>query len=626
MDLPGCYSLMAHSGEEAVARNFVCSDEPNAVVVVCDATCLERNLNLALQVLEVSSKVVVCVNLMDEAKRKGIEIDTRQLSRLLKMPVIGTQARGSKDLGALVRAIAVVCKAAPQPGYQVSHTPDVLCATQELREMLNLPSAPASHTAALQLLTGNAEYNESITQAHNLDPDEVQVALEAVQAKYGRETLVDAAASAYVHEAERIAQAVSKASGAGYDARDRRIDDILTGKWTAFPAMFLLLALTFFITMRGANYPSELLSRLLFGLEDILAGWCVQAGVTPWVSDLLLRGAYHTLAWVVAVMLPPMAIFFPLFTLLEDLGYLPRVAFNLDRYFSRCNACGKQALTMCMGFGCNAAGVVSCRIIDSRREKFIAILTNNFVPCNGRFPILISVLSMFFVFTGGLLGSALSAALLSGLIVLSVGATLLASKLLSATILKGYPSSFTLELPPYRKPQIGRVLVSSMVDRALFVLGRAALVAAPAGLVLWCSANLYIGGASILSICANFLDPFASLLGLDGVVLLAFILGLPANEIVMPIIVMAYMAQGTLTSLPDLGAMKQLLLDHGWTWVTALCVLIFSIMHWPCSTTLLTIKKEAGGVKWMLLAALLPTAFGVLLCMAVNFAAGLFMG
>ena len=320
-----------------------------------------------------------------------------------------------------------------------------------------------------------------------------------------------------------------------------------------------------------------------------------------------------------------MAIFFPLFTLLEDSGYLPRIAYNLDSPFKRCRACGKQALTMCMGFGCNAAGVVGCRIIDSERERLLAVLTNAFVPCNGRFPTLIALLTMFFIGSAAGSGAGILSALgLTGLIAFSIAASLLATRLLSATILKGSPSSFILELPPYRRPQIGRVIISSVFDRTLFVLGRAAAVAAPAGALLWVCANVSVGGQSLIALLSSFLDPLGRFMGLDGVILLAFILGFPANEIVFPIIIMIYTSGGSLTELGALSSVKVLLLQNGWSWVTALCMLIFTVMHWPCSTTLLTVKKETGSLKWTIVAALLPTAAGFVCCAIIAAIARLF--
>jgi ferrous iron transport protein B len=390
--------------------------------------------------------------------------------------------------------------------------------------------------------------------------------------------------------------------------------------------MIALLAIVFWLTITGANYPSQLIADALFWGQERLSAVFHYFGAPDWLHGLLVLGVYRVLAWVVSVMLPPMAIFFPLFTLLEDAGYLPRVAFNLDKSFKRCCACGKQALTMCMGFGCNAAGIVGCRIIDSPRERLIAMLTNNFVPCNGRFPTLIAIITMFFVgVSGGFFPSVLSAVLLTMVIVLGVLMTFVISRLLSKTILKGVPSSFTLELPPYRKPEFGKVLVRSLLDRTLFVLGRAVCVAAPAGMVIWIMANVTVGDASLLTHCAEFLDPFAELLGLDGVILVAFILGLPANEIVVPIIIMAYMAQGSILELESLTELKQLLVQNGWTWVTAVSTMLFSLMHWPCTTTLLTIKKETGSLKWSALAFLIPTVTGLLVCFAFASMAKLFV-
>lgn len=397
--------------------------------------------------------------------------------------------------------------------------------------------------------------------------------------------------------------------------RDRKLDRILTGKWTGIPAMLLLLCGVFWLTISGANYPSQLLSGLFGWVEGQLLRLFELLRAPGWLTGALVEGVWRVLAWVVAVMLPPMAIFFPLFTLLEDFGYLPRVAFNLDHCFRRADACGKQALTMAMGFGCNAAGVVGCRIIDSPRERLIAILTNNFVPCNGRFPTLIAIITMFF--TAGASGPAASAgqaALLTGVILLGILMTFWVSRLLSRTVLKGVPSSFTLELPPYRRPQIGRVLVRSVLDRTLFVLGRAAAVAAPAGLIIWVMANVTVEGATLLSLCAGFLDPFARLLGMDGVILLAFILGFPANEIVMPIVIMAYLSSGSLAEFESLSQLKELLTSHGWTWLTALCTMLFSLLHWPCSTTCMTIRKETGSAGWTAAAFLLPTAVGMAVC------------
>jgi ferrous iron transport protein B len=336
------------------------------------------------------------------------------------------------------------------------------------------------------------------------------------------------------------------------------------------------------------------------------------------LTGILVDGMYRVLAWVVSVMLPPMAVFFPLFTLLEDAGYLPRVAFNLDKGFRCAGACGKQALTMCMGFGCNAAGVTGCRIIDSPRERLIAILTNCFVPCNGRFPLMISLISMFFITGTALFDSVLSALMLLAVILFGVGMTLLISKLLSRTLLRGVPSSFTLELPPYRCPQVGKVLIRSVLDRTIFVLGRACLVAAPAGMVIYILANVPMQNGTLLSFCAQTLDPFAQYFGMDGTILLAFILGFPANEIVIPIILMSYLNLGSLTNVSDVSTIHSLLVENGWTWVTALCTMLFSLCHFPCSTTVLTIFKETKSLRWTAVSILLPTFCGLLMCFLVH--------
>ncbi len=639
VDLPGCYSLQAHSAEEEAARDFLCFGgedggsgcRADCVVVVCDATCLERNLNLVLQVLEITPNTVVCVNLLDEARRKGVAVDLPKLSALLGVPVVGAAAREGQGLGELMEQVSrLAASLLPVPAEPaVRYSPEaealieaLLPAAQDLSQGL-LPA----RWLAVQLLAGVdptllAGLTKTLGAAPQQDP-RVQRVL--AQSTLDPESLRDQMAAATVRRAEELAQAVTQSSAGGYSPRDRKLDRLLTSPLTGFPIMLLLLLGVFWLTITGANYPSQLLSQGLFWLGDRLGDLFAALGAAPWLQGLVVDGMYKTLAWVVAVMLPPMAIFFPLFTLLEDLGYLPRVAFNLDRCFHCCGACGKQALTTCMGFGCNAAGVVGCRIIDSPRERLIAMLTNSFVPCNGRLPMLISLIAMFFAGTGaaasagGSLGaSVLSALLLVAVIGLGLAMTFAVSKLLSVTLLKGAPSSFTLELPPYRRPQIGKVLVRSILDRTLFVLGRAASVAAPAGLVIWLLANVQVQGASLLSLCAGALDPFAQLFGLDGVILLAFILGLPANEIVIPLIVMAYLAQGSLVEMSDLTALRALLVDNGWTWVTALCVVIFTLMHWPCSTTCLTIQKESGSWKWTGAAVAIPTLCGLGLCLGVH--------
>lgn len=640
VDIPGTYSLMANSAEEEVARDFICFGNPDATIVIVDATCLERNLNLVLQTIEITKKVIVCVNLMDEAKRKGVNIDLVKLALLLGVPVVGTSAAKGKGLDGLMD---VVCdftsdklQTKPLKIVYSEIIEDVLGAIEN--EVERIVSAKNCETKccekelntrwmALKLLENDQSLLENIYKYLGYSLSKEKAIINKVQEgkqqlklhNIDNESFRDEIVTTIVKKAEKIGTRVITYENSNYSNKDRKIDKILTSKTFGIPIMILLLGLVFWITITGANYPSAMLSKVLFWIESKLSEFLMGVGVPAWVDGLFVKGMYRTLAWVVAVMLPPMAIFFPLFTLLEDLGYLPRIAFNLDNFFKRSCACGKQALTMCMGFGCNAAGIIGCRIIDSPRERLIAIITNNFVPCNGRFPTLIAVITMFFA--GMFVGpgqSIISTIILMGVIILGVFMTLTISKILSKTILKGIPSSFTLELPPYRKPQVGKVIVRSIFDRTLFVLGRAISVAAPAGIVIWIMANVTIGNISILTHCANFLNPFAKMIGLDGYILMAFILGFPANEIVVPIIIMSYTATGSLIELDSLIHLRQLLIANGWTWLTAINVMLFSLMHWPCSTTCLTIKKETQSWKWTGLSFLIPTVTGILICFIVT--------
>ncbi|MBQ2973948.1 MAG: ferrous iron transport protein B [Clostridia bacterium] len=621
VDLPGTYSLMAHSAEEEVARNFICFASPDTVIVVCDATCLERNMNLVLQTAEISKNVIVCINLMDEAKRKGIKINTTLLSERLGIPVIGVTARKKKSLAPLVAALDGI----KDSSYFHINYPEPIEAAVEIIESAipeSIREKINPRWLSLRLIDSDPTLEAEIEKRIGSFSDipELRLALSKAKAVLGKAGLLpsdicDAIAQSLISKAHEVCKDAVEISK-DYSKTDRRLDRFFTSRATGYPVMVLLLLLVFWLTVTGANYPSQILSDLLFGIQDKLSELFYSLGSPEWLHDCLVLGVYRVLAWVVSVMLPPMAIFFPLFSLLEDSGYLPRVAYNLDKPFRLCNACGKQSLTMCMGFGCNAAGVVGCRIIDSPRERLLAILTNSLVPCNGRFPTLITIITVFFIGTAsGFFGSFLSALALTAVIVLGVLATFAATKILSETVLKGVPSSFILELPPYRRPKIAETLIRSIFDRTLFVLGRAVAVAAPAGLVIWIFANISIGDASLLSHCADFLDPFARLIGLDGVILLAFILGFPANEIVIPIMLMAYYSLGT---LPDLGTSYEIgamLIENGWTATTAVCVILFSLMHWPCSTTLMTVKKETGSIKYTFLAAALPTAMGIIACM-----------
>lgn len=614
-DLPGCYSLMPHSAEEEAARDHICSGKADLVVVVADATCLERNLNLLLQAMEITPNVLLCVNLMDEAKKKCISLDLIRISARLGIPVISTTARSRKGHRAVLPHIEAAAARENFHAKLPTYPAFIESGVERLIPLLPETNGVSRRYRALRLLDGTADAawltgltKEAYEEAEN-------IRRELLADGITRENIGDTIAAALLDRAHEICKDTVTHPPCSF-CRDRRIDKVLTGKFTGFPIMLLLLAGIFYLTIVGANYPSALLWDVLFRFQDVLHGFLVNAGVPPFIYEPLVFGVYRVLAWVVSVMLPPMAIFFPLFTLLEDLGYLPRVAFNLDRCFKGCSACGKQALTMCMGFGCNAVGVTGCRIIDSPRERLIAIITNSLVPCNGRFPTLIAVITMFFA--GGKEGSLLGTLLLTAVIVFGVLLTLLSSLFLSKTILKGVSSAFTLELPPYRIPQYGQVIVRSVLDRTAFVLGRAVAVAAPAGLFIWLMANITVSGASLLAHCAAFLNPLGKLMGLDGIILMAFILGFPANEIVVPIMLMAYMSTGSLVEYTSLAALKALLVQNGWSYTTAVSMLIFSLAHWPCSTTCLTIKKETQSLKWTLVSILLPTLLGMALCILFN--------
>ncbi|MGI6084918.1 MAG: ferrous iron transport protein B [Acetivibrionales bacterium] len=629
VDLPGIYSLMANSVEEEVARDFICFGNTDATVIITDATCLERNLNLVLQTLEITNNGIVCVNLLDEAESKKINIDLKELSKQLGVPVIGTCARDGKGLTELMDVVydQTEGKSIASP-YKIKYDKPIEDAIAIIEPVIPQGFGNVSHRwIAIKLLDGDKTLLKAFNEYLNidvLDHKEIVTRLQTARehlANTGIDNNLfrDKVVSRIVCKAEEISRKTVFFENEKYNHRDRKIDKILTSKKFGIPLMLALLGLIFWLTIIGANYPSKLLANGLFWVEDKINGAFILINAPKWLQGVLVDGMYRTLAWVVSVMLPPMAIFFPFFSLLEDLGYLPRIAFNLDNFFKKACAHGKQALTMCMGFGCNAAGVVGCRIINSPRERLIAIITNVFVPCNGRFPTLISVITIFFAgYFSGPFRSFASAFILTIVIIISVVMTLLLSRILSGTILKGLPSSFTLELPPYRKPQIGKVITRSIFDRTLFVLGRAVMVAAPAGIIIWIMANIFIGDLSLLTHCARFFEPIARPIGLDGYILMAFILGFPANEIVLPIIIMSYMSAGSMLELDNLNELSRLLVDNGWTWLTAICFILFSLMHWPCGTTFLTIKKETQSFKWTMISFLVPTITGVTICFIIT--------
>lgn len=626
IDVPGTYSLFATSEEEVVARDFICFGNPDAVIVVCDATCMERNLNLVFQIMELTDNLILVVNLMDEAKKKNITINKLGIEMELGIPVILTSAKigqGMEELKAMISK--VVNKEYEYQKKEIVYNANI---EERIKYIIEKLKGKLKQTNlrwwALRILDGDHKFFSSMKRFLTREEFEIIDEIRNELFNINQESLREQINETSFQAAENLKTKHIK-EGKDKFARDKKIDNIVTSKIFGIPLMLLLLLGVFFITIKGANYPSQLLAEVLFGFEKVLTKLFIFINAPDWLHGLLVLGLYRTLAWVVSVMLPPMAIFFPLFTLLEDLGYLPRVAYNLDHLFKKACAHGKQCLSMCMGFGCNAAGIIGTRIIESPREKMIAILTNNFVPCNGRFPTLIAISTVFFAYISyGKYNSFTPALIVTGLIILGVIMTLVVSFLLSKTILKGIPSAFTLELPPYRKPKIGRVIYTSILDRTIFVLSRAAIVAIPAGIIIWTISNIYINGESLLQLCAKYLTPFANLLGFDGIILLAFILSLPANEILLPIILMAYLSTGNMVEYESIDSLRTILINNGWTYLTAINLLLFSLFHWPCSTTLLTIKKETGSWKWTFAGFIIPSLIGIIVCMVTTFIYHLF--
>ncbi len=547
VDVPGTYSLSSRSPDEEAACSFITGgadgiSPPDAVVVVCDACCLERGLAFALQIRNAVRKLLICINLMDEAEKRGISIDFKALEHKLMVPVVPCAARQGIGLDNLKHHLAMLLLSNDSP---VSHTDDIAALAEQLAgECVTLKGDPTK--------------------------------------------------------------------------RDRLLDRLFTGKYTAFPIAAILCAIVFFITLKGATPLSDGLLFISSYAETGARYILMSIRLPPFIVSAVCDGVLRVLLWVVSVMLPPMAIFFPLFTIIEDLGYLPRAAYNFDRCFMCCGSCGKQALTMMMGVGCNAAGVTGCRIIDSPRERLIAILTNSFMPCNGRLP----VIAAFITVLGGLLFtsevSLFPVLCMCLIIAVGITVTMLVSLCLTVTVLKGTPSAFTLELPPYRIPKFGDVIVRSVFDRTLSVLGRAVTVAAPAGLIIWLLGNVSIGGTSLMTHTVNVLDPIGRIAGMDGVMLCAFILALPASEITLPLMIMGYSAGGTLTPLGDVGDLLTIFSDAGWTPVTAVCAMLFTLIHWPCSTTILTVRRETGKIRYAILSAVIPTLIGYSMCTVVN--------
>jgi len=639
IDLPGTYSLLSTSEDEEVARDFILFGKPDVTVIVVDASRLERNLSLALQILEITDKAVLCLNLMDEARRHHITIDTRTLSRDLGIPVVATSARTKEGIPDLLFAIEEVVSGKFQTKKQTyidlpKENAEAIAELQSALSELN-PELPNTRWLAMRLIEGDESVQKGMEEgtfsAENNPEKQSRVLRIAdeyhkILGDHYRNDLVEAI---YAQATALINASVSTDFSARSFRIDRAIDRVVTHKIWGFPIMFLLLAGVLWITIIGANYPSQWLSDLFVGwLYPLLKDGANALHFPWWLSGFLIDGVYLATTWVISVMLPPMAIFFPLFTLLEDFGYLPRVAFNLDKLFRTAGAHGKQALTMSMGFGCNAAGVVATRIINSPREKLIAIITNNFSLCNGRWPTQILIATLFI---GALVpkqwSSTVTMLAVIGIAVLGIAFSFLTSWLLSKTLLKGESSFFVLELPPYRPPRFFQTLYTSLIDRTLIVLWRAIVFAAPAGAVIWLICNLQIAQQPIALWLIQGLDPIGVFIGLNGVILLAYIVAIPANEIVIPTVLMlTTMVLGQTAVGEGAGVLMEastsqvgvLLHAGGWTLLTAVNLMLFSLLHNPCSTTIYTIYKETQSKKWTLIATLLPVLYGIVVCFLVT--------
>ena len=638
IDLPGTYSLLSTSADEEVARDFILFGKPDVTVIVVDASRLERNLSLALQILEITDKAVLCLNLMDEARRHHITIDTRTLSRDLGIPVVATSARTKEGIPDLLFAIEEVVSGKFQTKKQTyidlpKENAEAIAELQSALSELN-PELPNTRWLAMRLIEGDESVQKGVEEgtfsAEN-NPEKQSRVLRIADEYHkilGDSYRNDLVEAIYAQATTLINASVSTDFSARSFRIDRAIDRVVTHKIWGFPIMFLLLAGVLWITIIGANYPSQWLSDLFVGwLYPLLKDGANALHFPWWLSGFLIDGVYLATTWVISVMLPPMAIFFPLFTLLEDFGYLPRVAFNLDKLFRTAGAHGKQALTMSMGFGCNAAGVVATRIINSPREKLIAIITNNFSLCNGRWPTQILIATLFI---GALVpkqwSSTVSMLAVIGIAVLGIAFSFLTSWLLSKTLLKGESSFFVLELPPYRPPRFFQTLYTSLIDRTLIVLWRAIVFAAPAGAVIWLICNLQIAQQPIALWLIQGLDPIGVFIGLNGVILLAYIVAIPANEIVIPTVLMlTTMVLGQTAVGEGAGVLMEastsqvgvLLHAGGWTLLTAVNLMLFSLLHNPCSTTIYTIYKETQSKKWTLIATLLPVLYGIVVCFLV---------
>ena len=560
VDLPGTYSLACDSPEETVTENFIKNEDYDCIIIVANSTLLKKSLLLTLQVLSKTQKAVVFLNMADEAKQRNLNIDIDELSLQLGIPVIMGSAKTKQGLDELINTSLSIAKGSTR--------------TYIVRELIKILDASETY---------EQEVKNLISHINN------------------------------------ILNQVIKQKTVTYSDKDRKLDRIFTSRLTGIPIMFLIFAFIFWLTAFGANYPSELLSSFFRNLKTPIMNLMNNLKFSPIFSGIIVDGIYTTVSWVISVMLPPALIFFPLFAILEECGYLPRVAFNLDRIFKKYGANGKLALTMLMGFGCNNCGVMGCRIINSKKERIVSAVTNSFIPCNGRFPTLFAIISIFLTGTcNGILKSFTTTVIMICLISLSFTLTLIVSVILSKTILKGDTSNLIMELPTYRMPNFLHTIFSTFKTKVLYVLSRAVAASVPAGILIWALANIKIMDTSMLDYLTSVFEPFGKLIGLDGTIITGFILGFPANEIVMPAILMGYLNTGTLVEYPNLNNFGVLLSSNGWTITTALCVCVFTLFHFPCTTTCFAIKKETRSRFWTFMSILIPLTAGTVICYIIS--------